>query len=183
MTAKSSLLPAALARRRRRMMFSMSMMASSTRTPSASAKPPSVMVLSDLARLGQDDDGREQRQRDGEERDQRGAPAAQEGVEHDQDQGGAERQRVLQVAERALDERGGPVQQRYSMPRWASAGLTSSIAASTASVAFSVLAPNWLEMVTSTPGRPMMVASPIGTDGPIVTVATWPMRHRRCCPA
>ena len=57
------------------------------------------------------------------------------------------------------------------MPRRSRAGVNSASAASVAFVASSVLAPNCPEMVIKTPGRPMIVASPIFTAGAIVTLA------------
>ncbi len=60
---------------------------------------------------------------------------------------------------------------------WASsAGLSSAIAASTARVVSQVLAPYWLDMLISTPGVPMIRASPMSGAGASTTSATSPMR-------
>ena len=57
-------------------MFSISTVASSTRMPTASASPPSVITLSDWPSRLQHDDRREDRQRNRHGDDQRAAPAA-----------------------------------------------------------------------------------------------------------
>ncbi len=59
-------------------------------------------------------------------------------------------------------------------PSAASRGVMSASAASSARVTSSVFAPNWLDSVSSTPSRPMIVASPARTAAPRVTVAKSP---------
>ncbi len=60
---------------RLRWMFSISTVASSTRMPTASARPPSVITLSEWPSANSSDDRRQDRQRDRDGDDQRAAPA------------------------------------------------------------------------------------------------------------
>src|SRR5579859_4726790 len=92
-------------------MFSMPMMASSTRTPSATANPPSVMVLS-VRPMRFSTDGGQQRQRDGHEGDQCRTHVAQKQIEHRQNENRRNGQRVLEIAQSPFDEIRGPMQAR-----------------------------------------------------------------------
>ena len=63
-------------------MFSISTVASSTSTPTASARPPSVMMLMVWPVGPEQHHGAEQRERDIQDDDQRAAPVAQEEQDH-----------------------------------------------------------------------------------------------------
>ena len=86
------------------MMFSIPMIASSTNTPSATANPPRVMVFrvspmrESTAIAASSDSGIAVKAMT------RGAPVAQERIQHGDDQDGRDQQRALQLAERFLDE-------------------------------------------------------------------------------
>ena len=88
----------------------MPMMASSTSTPSATAKPPSVIVLSvrpmrsSTAIAASSDSGIAR------EGDQCRAHVPQEQVQHRKDQEGGDEQRLPRDPERALDEIRRPMQ-------------------------------------------------------------------------
>ena len=64
-------------------MFSISTVASSTSTPTASARPPSVMMLRVWPVIHSSHHGAQQRERDVEDHDQRAAPVAQEQQHHE----------------------------------------------------------------------------------------------------
>jgi hypothetical protein len=64
------------------LMFSMVTVASSTRIPTASARPPSVITLSVCPVSGKQGDRREDRERNRHRDDDGGAPAAQEDQDH-----------------------------------------------------------------------------------------------------
>ena len=88
------------------------MMASSTTTPIATAKPPRVIVFSDTFQPVEDEHRREQRERNGDERDEGDPQIEQEKQQHDADERAADDQRILHVAERGFDEGRRPVQPR-----------------------------------------------------------------------
>ena len=85
-------------------------MASSTSSPIATAMPPSVITLIDRSVPGQradqpEHEGRDdQRQRDGGQRDERGADVEQEQEQDDQHQHGPDDQRLADVVDAAVDE-------------------------------------------------------------------------------
>ncbi len=158
-------------------MFSTSMTASSTTTPSATARPPSVMVLilrpmafiaitavikdsgmltkeiSTVFRLPMN-------------RNRMTAISAAP----------ITRSSVMPLSAVSMKLAGRCRFEAYMTTPWAfNAGSRSCSAASTSRVTFSVLAPYCDAVVTSTPGRPMMTASPKSGAGASVTWATSPI--------
>ena len=105
-------------------MFSTSMIASSTTIPNAITKPASIIVLTDGAGLEQDEARREQRQRNGDDADDRGAQFVKEDEYDSRDQHAAQQQRPRQIGDRVLDESRRPEDCRIDLNPW-KAGLHS----------------------------------------------------------
>ena len=85
-------------------MFSMVTVPSSTRMPTASARPPSVITLIGLAEPGQRGEREQDGERDLDEDDDRRAPAAEEQEDHQADQRGGERGLADDAEHRGFDE-------------------------------------------------------------------------------
>ena len=158
-------------------MFSVSITPSSTTTPSATARPPSVMVFTV-------------------------PPSRSSTTTAVSSASGIERKAIRTVRtsrrntnsttaiSRAPMTRSSPMPPSAEEMKFAgrcspastvtpcalSAEASSRSAASTACVASSVLAPYWLDMETSTPGLPMISASPVIGPAPSTTSATSPIR-------
>ncbi len=157
-------------------MFSTSITASSTTTPSATARPPSVMVLMAQPRRSITIT----------------AVSSESGIETN-DTSTVRRSRMKANSTSAIST--APIIRSSPMPPsavvmklagrcrppvrttpWASSdGFSSARVASTAWVARRVLAPYWLAMATITPGLPMIRASPVRGVGASRTVARSPI--------
>ena len=87
-----------------RSMFSITTVPLSTRMPTASAKPPSVMVLSVCPPTYMHEHGGDDRQRDRGEDDERQPPVAEEQQDHQGGQAGRHQAAHLDAVERGLDE-------------------------------------------------------------------------------
>ena len=150
--------------RSRRTMFSTSMIASSTTTPMATTSPASTITLIVAPAVEHQDRG-DQRQRDRDQADERGAPLEQEG---DDDQDHQQRRRAAarcQVVDRLLDEGRGPEDRRVDLDP-GQAGPHLVIAASTPSVTSRVLAPRILLDDQQQAGPSLTTASPRAAGGP-----------------
>ena len=89
-------------------MFSTSMIASSTTTPMATTSPARTITLMVVSRQVEHQDRRDQRQRDGDQADERRAPLEQEGGDDEDHEQHADQQRRREVVDRLLDEGGRP---------------------------------------------------------------------------
>ncbi len=87
-----------------RSMFSITTVPLSTRMPTASAKPPSVIVLSVWPPAYMSEHGGDDRQRDRRQNDQRQPPVAEEQQDHQRGQAGRHEPPMQHAVERGLDE-------------------------------------------------------------------------------
>ncbi len=154
-------------------MFSTSMIASSTTTPIATAKPPSVIVLmetpnaSSTSIAASNESGIETNEMNAVRRSRRKrnstiptkiAPSTSECS--------------TLCSACSMKVAGRCSRGKSVMPSDSNTGPSSPSARSTASVASIVFAPNWLAAVSSTPGSPMISASPNFGSAESATTAT-----------
>ena len=100
------------------MMFSTSRIASSTTIPNAITKPARIIVLTRGAGQEQNEAGRQQRQRNGDDADDRSAPLVKEDEDDSRDQQAAQQQCPGQIVDRVLDESRRPEDCRIDLDPW-----------------------------------------------------------------